>query len=76
MTSCLFIFIYVTDELSYDKFHRESENIYRVGLHGIIGTQDINVSSTSYPLAAAMQSTIMASNKPVGNFDRDFKAWW
>lgn len=58
MTSCLFIYIYVTDELSYDKFHRDAENIYRVGLHGIIGTQDINVSSTSYPLAAAMQNTI------------------
>jgi putative ABC transport system permease protein len=58
MTSCLFIFIYVTDELSYDQFHRNPENIYRVGLHGIIGTQDINVSSTSYPLAAAMQTTI------------------
>jgi putative ABC transport system permease protein len=58
MVSCLFIFIYVNDELSYDKFHQNYEDIYRVGLHGKIGTQELTVSSTCYPLAGAMQSTI------------------
>ncbi|MGH7493666.1 MAG: ABC transporter permease [bacterium] len=31
---CLLILLYVQDELSYDRFHRRAENIYRVALSG------------------------------------------
>ena len=58
MMCCLFIFIYVGDELSFDKFHRDYKNIYRVGLVGKIGTQEVNVSSTSYPVAGALQHEV------------------
>ena len=30
LTCCLLLFIYVQDELSYDKFHTKSERIYRL----------------------------------------------
>jgi putative ABC transport system permease protein len=30
MASSLFLFVYVLDELSYDRYHRNSDNIYRV----------------------------------------------
>ena len=31
---CLLILLYVQDELSYDRFHRRAENIYRIALSG------------------------------------------
>jgi putative ABC transport system permease protein len=71
MTSCLFIFIYVTDELSYDKFHVGYENIYRIGLEGKIGTQEINVSSSSYQVAGAMQQNIPGIEKTVRLWPRE-----
>lgn len=58
MTSCLFIYIYIADELSFDKFHSRYQDIYRVGLEGKIGTQELNVTTSSYPVAAAMQQNI------------------
>ena len=30
ITCCLFLFIYILDELSYDRYHKDAENIYRV----------------------------------------------
>ena len=58
MACCLFIFIYVTDELSYDKFHKDANKIYRVGLFGRIAGQEINTSSSSWPVASTMQNEI------------------
>lgn len=70
MTSCLFIYIFVNDELSFDKFHADYETIYRIGLEGKIGTQEINVSSSSYPVAAAMQNNIPGIEKTVRMWPR------
>src|SRR5690349_10670023 len=58
MSCCLFIFIYVQDELSYDSFHRDSQHIYRVALHGKIAGQEIYTTNSSYPIAGAMQQEI------------------
>ena len=30
ITSCLFLVLYIIDELSYDSFHAEGEHVYRV----------------------------------------------
>src|SRR3982074_1264439 len=54
ITSCLLIILYVSHELSYDKFHRDAGRIYQVGLHGKIGGQDISVANTCPPMAAAL----------------------
>ncbi|MBX2894620.1 MAG: ABC transporter permease [Cyclobacteriaceae bacterium] len=58
MACCLFIFIYVQDELSFDKFHKDYQNIYRVGLHGKIAGQEIYTSNSCIPLGPAMATEI------------------
>jgi putative ABC transport system permease protein len=58
VAACLFIMLYITDELSYDKFHKDAEVIYRLGLHGKIAGQEINTSTTCPPLAQAMMREI------------------
>jgi putative ABC transport system permease protein len=58
ITACLLIILYVSDELSYDKFHAHADRIYQVGLHGKIGGQDIKTANTCPPMAAALVSEI------------------
>jgi putative ABC transport system permease protein len=58
MICCLFIFIYVVDEVSYDKFHHDVQKIYRLGLHGKMGEQEIFTSVSSAPVGLAMKTEI------------------
>jgi putative ABC transport system permease protein len=58
LTSCFIIGLYIVDELSFDQFHKDHENIYAVALHGRIGGQEIYTSTTSAPIAQAMVSGI------------------
>jgi putative ABC transport system permease protein len=58
VTACLLIILYVSDELSYDRFHVNAERIYQVGLHGKIAGQDIRTANTCPPLAEAMVAEI------------------
>jgi putative ABC transport system permease protein len=58
MACCLFIFLYVKHELSYDRFHVNAENIYRAGLIGRIAGQEIQTTTTCVPLGPAMQNEI------------------
>ncbi len=58
MAACLFILLYIVDELSYDRFHKDAVNTYRIGLHGKISGQEINTASSCPPLASAMVSDI------------------
>lgn len=55
---CLFIFIYVQDELSYDRFHKDVDRIYRVGLFGRMAGQEFNTSNSSWPVGETMQEEI------------------
>ncbi len=58
ITSCLMIILYVSHELSYDKFHPDADRIFQVGLNGKIGGQDIRVSNTCPPMAEALVADI------------------
>lgn len=58
ITACLLIVLYVTDELSYDRFHSKADRIYQIGLHGKIGDQDIRTSTTCPPMAEAFVKEI------------------
>ncbi len=58
MTCCLLIFIYIKDELSFDRFHQQADNIYRVKLHGRIGGQEMLTLASNPVLADAMQKEI------------------
>lgn len=58
ITSFLLILMYVEDELSYDKFVDDSENIYRcVEIQNAEGVGEQHVAITMGPLAPAMIST-------------------
>ena len=41
MACFLFIFIYVRDELSYDKFHQDADDIYQVIAHSDIRNNSV-----------------------------------
>ena len=58
IAATLFIILYVKDELSYDQFHTKIDRMYRVGLNGRLGGQDINVNATPPPLASAMANEV------------------
>lgn len=58
MTCCLLIFVYIKDELSFDRFHANSDKLYRVALHGRIGGQELLTTVSNPVLADAMQKEI------------------
>lgn len=58
MACCLFVLLYIADEWSYDRFHRDPANIFRIGLQGKLGGQEIKTASSCPPLAAAMMQEI------------------
>ena len=56
---CMLIMLYTKDEVSYDRFHANHENIYRVGQQWKFGKdQPMNVSVTNAPLAEAFKKQI------------------
>ena len=54
MATALFILLYITDELSYDRFHADADRIYRVGIKGRLADQDFNMATAPEPMAAAL----------------------
>jgi putative ABC transport system permease protein len=54
MTSFLFITLYVVNEISYDRFHKNYENIYRVKVIGRMAGGEINQAITAAPMAQSM----------------------
>src|ERR1700710_979486 len=53
---CLYILLYVQDQYSYDKHHRDAKNIYRV-TSSLAHTGDIvNMATASPPIAPAMKN--------------------
>jgi len=58
MACCLFITIWVLDELSYDKFHENAANLYRVEENQDYSGRQFHVNVTPYPLAPALKDEI------------------
>jgi len=55
--ACSFlILLWVTDELSYDRFHENADQIYRVSMSGMIGSNEFSVASAPAGLAAKLLS--------------------
>ncbi len=54
MAGVLLIFLYVGNELSYDRFHDSAGNIYRMGVSGQLGEMEIKGSTSPAPLALAL----------------------
>ena len=58
LTCVILISIYVVHELSYDKHHRNSKEIYRVGFHLKFGGKEARYAVAPAPLAEAMVEEI------------------
>jgi putative ABC transport system permease protein len=58
MACCLFITIWVLDELSYDKFHENVASLYRVEENQDYSGRRFHVNVTPYPLAPALKDEI------------------
>ncbi|MBE9509814.1 MAG: ABC transporter permease [Bacteroidetes bacterium] len=54
LASAILILLYVQDELSYDKFHDNYDQIYRVGLHSTKEGNELIVAVTNVPLAPTL----------------------
>jgi len=55
LASCLLILLYVNQELSFDKHHREYERIYRVDAEIVFGANHHRLAVTPGPLAEALR---------------------
>lgn len=59
IATSLLIFLFIRDELSYDRFHKDADRIYRVATIGKMGDQRVlNVAVTSAPLAEGFREHI------------------
>lgn len=56
LISFLLIALYVGDELSYDRFHKNGDRIVRVVQHARWGSNDLHQAPTSAPFAAALKA--------------------
>lgn len=54
LASFLFIALYVVNELTYDRFHANYRNIYRVKVAGMMAGGELNQAITAAPMAQAM----------------------
>jgi len=54
LTSFIFISLYVINELSYDRFHTNYENIYRIKIVGRMAGGELDQAITAAPMAQAM----------------------
>jgi len=58
MACCLLITIWVLDELSYDKFHENAQNLYRVEENQDYSGREYHVNVTPYPLAPVLKDEV------------------
>lgn len=56
LTAFWLITLYVADELSYDRYHKNADRIFRVAQHTRWDGGDIHQASTSAPFAAALKA--------------------
>jgi putative ABC transport system permease protein len=54
MACCILILLYVFDELSYDRFHENSNRIYRIAVNGALGDNSFNAAVTAPPMRNAL----------------------
>ena len=56
IASCLLIFLWIQDELSYDRFHTNSDRIYRIATDEHIGGQSTKHPATPLNIAEALDN--------------------
>ena len=70
MACCILILLYVLDELSYDRFHKNADRIYRIGVDGTLGDNDFKAATSPPPLRNTLINDYpeVLSAARVGNF--------
>jgi predicted permease len=58
LACCLFIGLWVLDELSYDRFHEDASRLYRVEFDQNYSGKSFHVTVTPYPLARALKAEV------------------
>ncbi len=58
IAATLIILIYVVDEFSFDKFHKDATEMYRVGFAGRLQGNEFNSATSPAPLADAVRKEI------------------
>lgn len=58
LASCLLIFLYVWDELRFDRFHDKADRIVRVHSAIRFGGSDLNLAVASDPMGAALKQDV------------------
>lgn len=59
----IFGFLYVYNELSYDKFNKNADKIYRIAVDALIGNTDIYQTFTPAPMAQALYNEFPGIDK-------------
>ena len=54
MACCIMILLFITNELSYDRYHENANQIYRGGIDGRLGDRDFMTYTTAAPFARTM----------------------
>src|SRR4030043_1554918 len=58
LVASLLIILYIIDEFSYDRFHKDAGRIYRINLMGRMSGQEFNSPYTSAPVASGFMNEI------------------
>ncbi len=58
LATSLLIVLYIVDEFSYDRFHKDIDTMYRVNLHAKLSEQYMDVAYTGAPVAAGFVNEI------------------
>src|SRR5215213_1169156 len=69
ITCALLIVVFIQNELSYDKFHKDADRIYQIVLNGNFNGQEFWAGNTPPPIGAALQKNF----PEVESFARLFK---
>lgn len=56
LAAIIYITLFVQFELGYDKFNKQANQIYRVGVYGMMMNNEINQAVTAAPMAEAMRN--------------------
>ncbi len=75
LTSFLLISLYVFHELSYDRFHKNYENIYRIKITGLMAGSVLDQAVTSAPMAQALLADYPEVTKAVRMYKSSSNTW-
>ena len=58
IAASVLIMLYVIDEVSFDRFHKDAKRIYRIGFTGRLNGNEVNMAVSPAPVAEAMVNEI------------------